>query len=81
MVELDVQRTTLFTNRNGLIQPPVFQSKVVEQAQCLPGEPTQLMVMPLGFELTDYHQWNHHFVLGEPAAGPGSDSNTEVSST
>ncbi len=71
VVELDVQRAALRPNGNRLIEAPVLEPEVVEQAQRLAGEPAQLVMVPFGLEFADHHQRNHHFVFGEPAAGPG----------
>ena len=70
MVEFDVQRSALCPNGNGLIQPPVLEPQIVEQTQRLAGEPAELMVMAFGFQLTDHHQRNHHFMFGEAGTGP-----------
>ena len=71
VVELDVERTALCPNGNRPIQPSVLEPKIVEQAQRLSGEPTQLVVMAFGLQFADHHQRNHHLVFGEPAACPG----------
>ncbi len=70
VVELDVQRTALCPNRNGLIEPSMLDAEIVEQAQRLAGEPAQLVVVALGLQLTDHYQRNNHFMFGEAGAGP-----------
>lgn len=71
VVELDVQGAAVGADRDRLVQPAVFQAQIVEQAQRLPGEPTQFVVMSFGFQFADHNQRNDYFVLGEPSDGPG----------
>ena len=54
----------------GLIQPPVLDPQIVEHPQRLPGEPAQLVVVPLGLQLADHHQRDDDLVLGEPGQRP-----------
>ena len=70
VVQLDMQRAALRPNGNRLIQPSVLEPQIVEHPQCLPGEPAQLMMMPLGFQFADDHQRDHDFVLGKPRGRP-----------
>jgi hypothetical protein len=49
----------------------VFQAQIVEEPQCLPGEPAQFVVVTFGFQFADHHQRDNHLVFGEPRTGPG----------
>ena len=71
VVELDVQCSALCPNGNGTVQPTVFEAQIVEEPQCLPGEPAQFVVVALGLQLTDHHQWDDDLMLGEPRTRPG----------
>jgi hypothetical protein len=49
----------------------VFEAQIVEEPQCLPGEPAQFVVVALGLQLTDHHQRDDDLMLGEPRTRPG----------
>ena len=70
VVELDMQRAALGPHGNGLIQPAVFESQIVEHAQRLAREPAEFVMVAFGLQLADHHQRNDDFVLGEPVARP-----------
>ena len=70
MVKLDVQRSAQCANGNGLIEPAVLESQVVEEAKRLPGEPAQLVMVAFGLQFTDDDQWHDHLVFGEPRTRP-----------
>ena len=71
VVELDVQGAALSTDRQRLVETTVFQSQIIEEPQRLTGEPTQLVMVPLGFQFADHHQRNDHLMFGEPRTRPG----------
>src|ERR1700712_5477370 len=71
MVQLDVQRATVVTDRDGRVQSSVFNAQIVQQSQGLPSEPTQLRVVTLAFQFSDDHQWEHHVVISETGDGSG----------
>ena len=70
VIEFDVQRAALGANGNRLIQPTVLEAEIVEQSQCLAGEPAQLVMMAFSLQFADDNQRDDHFVLGEPSTGP-----------
>ena len=70
MVKLDVQRSAQCANGNGLIEPAVLESQVVEEAKRLSGEPAQLVMVAFGLQFADDHQRHDHFVFGEPRTRP-----------
>jgi hypothetical protein len=47
----------------------VPDTEVVEQAQGLPGEVSELRMVPLGLQFRDHDDREHHFVLVEPGQG------------
>ncbi len=62
VVELDVQRAAVLTDRHRGVEPAVLHPQVVEQPQRLPGEPAQLRVVALVLELPDHDEREDHVV-------------------
>src|SRR2546429_7267014 len=56
--------TTLFRSYR-LVQPPVVDPQVVEQAQALPREVAELGMVPLALQLGDHDERHDHLVLRE----------------
>ena len=65
MVELDVQGAALLADRDGQVEAAVLLAQRVEHAQRGPGERAEFPVVPLGLELGDDDDGQHHLVLGE----------------
>jgi hypothetical protein len=70
VVELDVQGAALVAHRHRRVQPAVLDPQVVEGAQGLAGEPAQLGVVTLAFQLADDHQRQDDVVLAEAGERP-----------
>ena len=65
VVELDVQRAAVVTDRHRRVQPAVRDPQVVEHAQGLPGEPAELGVVALALQFADDDEREHHVGVAE----------------
>ncbi len=71
VVELDVQGAAVVTDRYRRIEAAVLDPQFVQHPQRLAGEPAQLGVVPLAFQLADHHERQDDLVLGETAERAG----------
>src|SRR5690606_30203894 len=69
VVELDAQTAAQVPERDGRVEPPVPDAVVVEGAQRLPGEVSELRVMPLRLELRDDDDREYDLVFVETVQG------------
>ena len=76
VVELDVQGAAVVADRYRRVEATVRDPQFVQYAQRLPGEPAQLGMVPLAFQLADHHERQDDLVLGEAAERAGVGQQT-----
>jgi hypothetical protein len=69
VVQLDPERPAQISDRDRRVEPSVPDPVLVEQAERLPCEVTELRMVPLGLQLGDHDDREHDFMLVEAGHG------------